>query len=93
MPSYAGAEPMTASRIMIVEDEAAIREMVTFHLSRAGFDVIEAGDCQAAREQLANQSIDLATIDWLESTLLAQHNRFNMVMKLSVSLFEGFDRR
>ena len=56
---------MTASRIMIVEDEAAIREMVTFHLSRAGFDVIEAGDCQTAREQLADHGVDLAIIDWM----------------------------
>lgn len=31
-------------------------------------------------------------LNGLESTLLAQQNRFNMVNKLSQSLFEGFDR-
>jgi two-component system phosphate regulon response regulator PhoB len=65
MLSGAGAQPMTASKILIVEDEAAIRDMVSFHLSRAGFDVIQAPDCQSAREQLANQSVDLVIIDWM----------------------------
>ncbi|RLU02426.1 MAG: hypothetical protein D9N11_09265 [Ketobacter sp.] len=31
-------------------------------------------------------------LNGLESTLLAQHNRFNVVLKLSTTLFEGFDR-
>ena len=34
---------MTASKILIVEDEAPIREMIAFHLSRAGFDTLEGG--------------------------------------------------
>lgn len=31
-------------------------------------------------------------LNGLESTLLAQHNRFNVVQKMSASLFDGFDR-
>lgn len=56
---------MTATKILIVEDEQAIREMTAFHLSRAGFEVFEAQDCREAREMLANNRPDLALIDWM----------------------------
>ena len=35
---------MAASKILIVEDEAPIREMIAFHLVRAGYETVEAGD-------------------------------------------------
>jgi len=56
---------MPSSRILIVQDEAPIREMIVFHLSRAGYDTIEAADCRAARELLADEQPDLALIDWM----------------------------
>ena len=56
---------MTAKKILIVEDEEAIREMVAFHLSRAGFETIEAGDSLTARQKLADERPDLALIDWM----------------------------
>ena len=56
---------MTASKILIVEDEAPIREMIAFHLSRAGFDTVEAADCRVAREMLVDERPDLALIDWM----------------------------
>ena len=56
---------MTARKILIVEDEQAIREMIAFHLSRAGYDVVEAGDARAARELLADERPDLALVDWM----------------------------
>lgn len=56
---------MNASKILIVEDEAPIREMIAFHLGRAGFETVEAGDCRAARELLADERPDLALIDWM----------------------------
>ncbi len=37
---------MTAKRILIVEDEKAIRDMVAFGLRRAGYEVREAEDCR-----------------------------------------------
>jgi two-component system phosphate regulon response regulator PhoB len=55
---------MTA-KILIVEDEAPIREMIAFHLSRAGFDTLEAPDCRSARELLADERPDLALVDWM----------------------------
>jgi two-component system phosphate regulon response regulator PhoB len=56
---------MTASKILIIEDEQPIREMIAFHLSRAGYEVFEAEDCRTARRLLADENPDLALIDWM----------------------------
>ena len=56
---------MTAKRILIVEDEPAIRQMIAFGLRRAGFEVREAVDYREAREALADQRPDLVLIDWM----------------------------
>jgi len=56
---------MTAAKILIVEDETPIREMIAFHLVRAGFETVEAPDCRVARELLADERPDLALIDWM----------------------------
>ena len=56
---------MTATRILIVEDEAPIREMIAFHLGRAGYETLEAADCGKARELLADERPDLALVDWM----------------------------
>ncbi len=50
---------------MVVEDEAAIRQMIAFNLSRAGFEVSEAGDCATARNMIASAQPDLVLIDWM----------------------------
>ncbi len=56
---------MTTTKILIVEDEQPIREMIAFHLARAGFETLEAADCRAARGLLADERPDLALIDWM----------------------------
>ena len=56
---------MTGKKILIVEDEQPIREMVVFHLTRAGYEVAEAADCRSARQLLADERPDLALIDWM----------------------------
>ena len=56
---------MAAHKILIVEDEQAIREMIAFHLSRAGYETLEAADCRVARQLLADERPDLALIDWM----------------------------
>jgi two-component system phosphate regulon response regulator PhoB len=75
---------MTANKILIVEDERPIREMIAFHLNRAGFETLEAGDCREAREMLADEQPDLALIDWmlpdmsgLELTRMLKRDRAN----------------
>jgi len=56
---------MTSSKILIVEDEQPIREMIVFHLARAGFETVEAADCHSARQMLVDERPDLALIDWM----------------------------
>ncbi len=56
---------MTASKILIVEDETPIREMIAFHLTRAGFVPLQAEDCRQARQLLADERPALALIDWM----------------------------
>ena len=56
---------MAAQKILIIEDEQSIREMIVFHLSRAGYETLEAADCRVARQLLADEQPDLALIDWM----------------------------
>ena len=56
---------IAGNKILIVEDERPIREMLAFHLSRAGYDPLEAGDCREARQLLADERPALALIDWM----------------------------
>ena len=56
---------VTASKILIVEDEAPIREMIAFHLGRAGYETLEAATCRRAREILADERPPLALVDWM----------------------------
>jgi len=56
---------MDSRLILVVEDEAPIREMLRFALERAGFRVSEAGDAQAARLQMAASRPDLILMDWM----------------------------
>lgn len=51
--------------ILVVEDEAAIREMLNFSLGRAGFDVFEAADARAAQDMMGAQVPDLVLLDWM----------------------------
>ncbi len=55
---------MTA-RILIVEDELAIREMLTFVLEQHGFSTCAAADFEEAMELLAEPYPDLVLLDWM----------------------------
>jgi two-component system phosphate regulon response regulator PhoB len=56
---------MSAQSILIVEDEQAIRDMVGFALSRAGFDLSEAADAMQAQERISEELPDLILLDWM----------------------------
>ena len=51
------------AKILIVEDDTAVRMMVKMHLSLVGHDVLEAEDACGAREILEREKIDLAILD------------------------------
>jgi len=56
---------MTATSILIVEDEPAIREMVAMALERADFSVVQAGSAGEAESRLADGLPDLIVLDWM----------------------------
>ena len=53
------------SRILIVDDDAAIREMVGMALSRAGHEVLQAENTLEARRIIAAKKPDLILLDWM----------------------------
>jgi len=52
-------------RILLVEDEPAISEMIRFALEREGYQVDEAADAKKASQMMADQRPDLAIVDWM----------------------------
>ncbi|MCZ7561512.1 MAG: phosphate regulon transcriptional regulator PhoB [Burkholderiaceae bacterium] len=53
------------ARILIVEDEPAIRELVAVNLRHAGYTVIEAETAEAARAWIDAGLPDLVLLDWM----------------------------
>jgi DNA-binding response OmpR family regulator len=54
---------MNQARILVVEDEPSIREVVSLYLRRAGYQVTVVADGQAALDRLASQLPDLVILD------------------------------
>lgn len=52
-------------RILIVEDEASIREMVTYALRKAGMEALHAADAREALAAIGDQVPDLILLDWM----------------------------
>ncbi len=56
---------MKIIKILIVEDEAPIRDMIKFSLSSTEFEIIEAENAKEAMEKIASQLPDLFLLDWM----------------------------
>lgn len=56
---------MSDSTILVVEDEAAIRDMIGMSLERAGFRWFPAASVEEARATLMDHSPDLILLDWM----------------------------
>lgn len=54
-----------AARILIVEDEPAIRELLALNLRHAGYEALHAGDVAAARRSIDAELPDLIVLDWM----------------------------
>jgi len=52
-------------RILIVDDEPAIREMVAFALRKGEYEPAHAGDAREAQEAIAERVPDLILLDWM----------------------------
>ena len=53
------------SRVLVVEDEAAIAELVAINLRHAGYEVAIAGSADAARREIDRVLPDLVILDWM----------------------------
>ncbi len=52
-------------KILIVEDEAPIREMLSFVMEQHGYQAIEANDYQVALEKIVEPFPDMILLDWM----------------------------
>ncbi|MBT5374505.1 MAG: response regulator, partial [Rhodospirillaceae bacterium] len=52
-------------RILIVEDEEALRPMLRYNFEEEGFDVTEAADGEEAKTLIAEEKPDLVILDWM----------------------------
>ncbi|HYQ92848.1 MAG TPA: phosphate regulon transcriptional regulator PhoB [Candidatus Competibacteraceae bacterium] len=56
---------MNTKRILIIEDEQPIREMICFALENAGFEIQEAADARQAQVMIAEALPNLILLDWM----------------------------
>ena len=56
---------MSAQKILIVEDEVAIRDMLKFILSSSGYQVVEADNAEAGLALAIEEKPDLILLDWM----------------------------
>ena len=52
-----------SSTILLVDDEAAVRKVLSFPLERDGYTVVQAADGEEALERFGGQAIDLVVLD------------------------------
>lgn len=56
---------MSDLRILVVDDELAIRDVLTMSLEAGGFEVLQAETAQEAHGIIVDQKIDLLLLDWM----------------------------
>jgi len=54
----------TARKILIVEDHKPLRSLLSFLLSSAGYETVEAADALSALDEAGRQPPDLVLLDW-----------------------------
>ncbi|AZT85370.1 phosphate regulon transcriptional regulatory protein PhoB [Marinobacter sp. NP-4(2019)] len=56
---------MTGKTVLIVDDEAPIREMIAVALEMADYDYLEASDAREAHALIVDKQPDLVLLDWM----------------------------
>ncbi len=57
------ANPQKPDRIVVVDDDARIRDLLRRYLTQEGFDVLLAEDSRALNKQLTRETVDLIVLD------------------------------
>ncbi len=55
----------TGKRVLIVDDEAPIREMIMVALEMAGYETLEAANAKDAHSVIVDEQPDLILLDWM----------------------------
>ena len=56
---------MSRARMLLVEDDAALAELVTWHFTREGFEVTQTGDGEEALLLAREKTPDIVLLDWM----------------------------
>lgn len=56
---------MTSKTVLIVDDEAAIREMIAVALQMAGYQCLQAENAQTAHALIVDHQPDIILLDWM----------------------------
>lgn len=56
---------MSTKRVLIVDDESPIREMLSLALEMAGYECLEADNAQTAHGMVVDNRPDLILLDWM----------------------------
>ncbi|MDJ0740837.1 MAG: phosphate regulon transcriptional regulator PhoB [Gammaproteobacteria bacterium] len=56
---------MAATRILVVEDESSVRELLAATLTGAGYEVVEAANGSDAQQLVSDEDPSLILLDWM----------------------------
>ncbi|HET9720326.1 MAG TPA: response regulator transcription factor [Solirubrobacteraceae bacterium] len=68
----------TAARVLVVDDEHALRRLLRLYLEKEGYEVVESGDGLDALSRLRSGGIDLALVD----VMLPELDGFEVVRRI-----------
>ena len=53
------------TKVLVVEDEMDVRDLLTLHLKREGYEVVACEDAEDGLSQFKNTQFDLIVLDWM----------------------------
>ena len=56
---------MTIQKVLVVDDESGIRDMLRLSLETADFECLEAGNIADAYEKIVHHTPDIVLLDWM----------------------------
>ncbi|HCK93886.1 MAG TPA: DNA-binding response regulator, partial [Gammaproteobacteria bacterium] len=56
---------MANIKVLVVDDEFSIRQMIVMSLQSNGYDVVEAEDANSAKAMIVDDRPDLVLLDWM----------------------------